>query len=950
MKRLLFFLALILIGRLSASAQSEPTIAKINSLRDEVYSKLQNHQISTGKAEIIYKNEQKRLFEQQKYPFYIQMYLFKAVDFYVTNDDYEKASRCVSEGLQNLKYVKGIAYDTLFFQLNAELAEYYRRIPNKLNLAEKHFKIGYNFLLKKKWLEQKMSAFVVTFLSNYGRLVDDLGDSEQAFNYFQEARQIGKQEHVSLNQYAVLSNMAKYYREKKEYRDALKLLKEALPMAESDDKTSVVYLAMGRCFQQMKQPSETLKALISAEIFYRKSKEAQPRQWINILTLRAEAYLSLQKPDLAEKFYKQALKEFTQNFHHQKGVQVARIENGLSEVSEKKENINEALQHCEKAIMATELNPPLGRQFLLESGEKTIIATEKKVEQNPNSELRVFKRVIAPQEYFIAHVKKAKLLESSNVKESANTYLFIIDFVARLRKDFDIPESKLFYSEKVYPIYEKALESIYFLWHKTKSDEWAEAFFYVLEASKSATLGDVINEQKIRPKILNDSLLKTEASLRQIIVKLQVKLLDAENDKTIAELSEAKIRLNHVINKIQNQSEKYYKLKYDNRQISLKGTQQKLAQNTTFISYFLGEKTLFYVATNKEKYEIIKLENAENIKSDIHKLYQSINNPPGIDAYKGHLLAQKTYKFLLQPIEKTLQNITKIIVSRHEIIGFLPFEVLEPNAQADYLVYKYTFSYANSATLHFDTHRERQNTDIIVYAPFSNGAETKRYRDKGFKALPASVNEIAGIHGQILYNKQATKRNFQKSYLNKGIIHFATHAQVDDQDPEKSFIALFPEGKDFRLYSSELYNLSLQNTQLVVLSACETGKGKIRKGEGIISLARAFQFAGCPSVITTIWNAHDESLSSLSKQFYHYLQKGYATDEAIQLSKIDLIRFYSDHPFYWSNFILIGQAVPIRIGTNFTLAILLGSAAFILLLLGFVFRRQIFAFFQNKIV
>ena len=77
MKRLLFFLALILIGRLSASAQSEPTIAKINSLRDEVYSKLQNHQISTGKAEIIYKNEQKRLFEQQKYPFYIQMYCLK---------------------------------------------------------------------------------------------------------------------------------------------------------------------------------------------------------------------------------------------------------------------------------------------------------------------------------------------------------------------------------------------------------------------------------------------------------------------------------------------------------------------------------------------------------------------------------------------------------------------------------------------------------------------------------------------------------------------------------------------------------------------------------------------------------------------------------------------------------------------------------------------------------
>lgn len=924
MNRLLLFLSLILIVRLSASAQPDPTIAQINSLRDDVYSKLQNHKISTKKAEIVYKNEQKRLFEQQKYPFYIQMYLFKAVDFYVTNDDYENASKSVSEGLQNLKYVTGISYDTLFFQLNAELAEYYRRIPNKLNLAEKHFKIGYNFLLKKKWLEQKMSAFVITFLSNYGRLVDDLGDAEQAFNYFQEAHQIAKQERVSLNQYAVLSNMAKYYREKKEYETALKLLKEALPLAESDDKKSVVYLAMGRCFQQMKQPTETLKALTSAESFYRKSKETQPRQWINILTLRAEAYLTLEKPELAEKFYKQALKEFTQNFHHQKGVQVARIENGLSEVSEKKGNFEEALQHCEKAIMAT----------------------EKRVEQNPPLGVRGFERVIAPQEYFIAHIQKAELLASSNPAKSAKTYLFIIDFVARLRKDFDMPESKLFYSEKVYPVYEKALESIYSLWQKTKSDEWAEAFFYVLEASKSATLGDVVNEQKIRPKILNDSLLRTEASLRQKIVKLQVKLLDAENDKTLAELSEARIRLNHVINKIQNQSEKYYKLKYDNRQISLKGTQQKLTQNTTFISYFLGEKALFYVATNKEKYEIIRLENAPNIKSDINKLYQSINTPPGIDAYKGHHLAQKAYKILLQPIEKTLQNITKIIVSRHEIIGFLPFEVLEPKAQADYLVYKYTFSYANSATLHFDTYHARQNTDVIAYAPFSNGAETGRFRDQGFKALPASVNEIAGINGQILHDKQATKINFQESYQNKGIIHFATHAQVDDQDPAKSFIALFPDGKDFRLYTPELYNLSLKNTQLVVLSACETGKGKIRKGEGIISLARAFQFAGCPSVITTIWNAHDESMANLSQRFYYYLEQGFATDEAIRLSKIELIRTYSDHPFYWSNFILIGQSTSIDLPSNLYTYILIG-VSIVLLILAWSIRRRIFSFFMK---
>ena len=902
------------------SAQQNHTIDKINVIRDDIYLKLQNHQISLKKALFVYKKLQDSLFFKKDYPNYIQVFLYQAVDFYVPNDDYELATQSILKGINALKYAKGICHDTLFFQLNCELSEYYRRMPNKINLAEKHFKIGYDFLLKKPWLQQKIPAFVITFLSNFGRLVDDLGDSEQSFNYFLQARQLGKQHKISLNQYAVLSNLAKYYREKKEYKNALELLKEALPLAESDDKRSVVQLAMGRCYKQMQQPTETLKSLIEAERFYRKAKEPQPRQWINIQTLKAESYLSLNKLDLSEKIFKEALKNFQEKFHHQKGIQVARIENGLSEVYKKKGKYQDALQHCDKAIMAADTS----------YGQKKY----------------TFERIIAPQEYVIALNQKAELLASSNPEKSAETYLFIIDFAARLRKAFDMPESKLFYSEKVYPIYEKALESIYFLWQKTKTDLLAEKFFYVLEASKSATLGDVINEHKFRPKVLNDSLLIEESSLRQRIVKLQIKLLDAGNEKTLAELSEAKIRLNHLINNIEKQSTKYYKLKYDNHQISLKETQRKLGKNTVFISYFLGEKTLYYWATNKEKYEIIRLGNTENIKKTINNLYQSINTPPGIDAYKGHDLARNAYKVLLFPIRNLLLNSQKIIVSRHEIIGFLPFEVLESQGKSDYLVYKYTFSYANSASLHFDSKISGQNTSIIAYAPFSNGAEAGRFRDQGFKALPASINEIGAINGEILQDKHATKINFEKSYRNKGIIHFATHAQVDDENPSKSFIALYPEGKDFKLYTPELYNLSLENTQLVVLSACETGKGKIKKGEGIISLARAFQFAGCPSVITTIWNAHDESMAHLSEQFYAYLKQGFETDEAIRLSKIDLIRSYSDHPFYWSNFILIGNSSPISI-QSYTFLYFALFIAFLLSIAAFLLRKRIIQHFSK---
>ena len=921
-KSLLISLFAILI--LNAMGQLNNPALQIPKMRDEVYVRLSNRQITTEQALKSYKNLQKKLLDKKDYDNYFNLFLLAAVDLYVPNDDYENATKVVLDGLDALKYVSGEKKDLLFFQLNAELSEYYRRIPSKLNLAEKHFKKGYDFLLQHKDLQKKLPAFVITFLSNYGRLIDDLGDTEQSFYYFQQARQIAKQEKITLNQYAVLSNMAKYYREKKQYENALGFLKEALPLAGSEDKTAIIYLSMGRCYNQMKQPADALKAFAEAEKFYRKAEEAQPRLWINIQTNRAESYLQLSDLAKAEGTYKNALKDFERSFRHTQGVQVAKIENGLSEIYEKKGNFKEALVHSQKAMIAADTS-----------------YKQLSVRSNPT-----FEAVNAPQELFIALNQKADLLSSSDPALSADTYITAIKFATHLRKTFDMPESKLFYSEKVYPVYEKAMSKIFEQWKATQSQAWAEKFFYTLEASKSATLWDAVKEQKIRPKVLDEDLLIQESALRQKIVKLQIRLLEAGNEKTLSDLSDAKIQLSHLTKKIEQESKNYYKLKYDNYLISLKETQQKIDKNTAFISYFLGENVLYYLVVDKESYNIVKKENASEIHNLALGLYAKINTPPNIDAYKGHDLAKKTYDVLLAPVEGMLKKSEKLIIARHDILGFLPFEILEKKGKSDYLLFNYTISYANSASLQFDYDATKPQSDIIAYAPFSNGKQSGIFRDKGFKTLPASINEMGEINGQIFQDDKATKLNFQETYRNKGIIHFATHAQVNDAEPLKSFIALYPEGKDFKLYTPELYNLSLENTQLVVLSACETGKGQIRKGEGIISLARAFQFAGCPSVITTLWNAHDESIAKLSEKFYYYLKKGYPTDEAIRLSKIDLIQTESDHPFYWSNFVLIGKSSVIPIASNNFIYLWLGLFSAVMIGM-YLLRARIATFFSN---
>ena len=114
--------------------------------------------------------------------------------------------------------------------------------------------------------------------------------------------------------------------------------------------------------------------------------------------------------------------------------------------------------------------------------------------------------------------------------------------------------------------------------------------------------------------------------------------------------------------------------------------------------------------------------------------------------------------------------------------------------------------------------------------------------------------------------------------------------------------------EDGVLHLGEIYNLNL-NAELVVLSACETGLGKLAGGEGMIGLARGFKYAGANSLLVSLWPVDDVSTKKLMTAFYDYLLQGKSKAEAIRLAKIDLIQtsYRFTKPFSWAGFILIGE-------------------------------------------
>lgn len=221
-----------------------------------------------------------------------------------------------------------------------------------------------------------------------------------------------------------------------------------------------------------------------------------------------------------------------------------------------------------------------------------------------------------------------------------------------------------------------------------------------------------------------------------------------------------------------------------------------------------------------------------------------------------------------------------------------------------------------------------------------------RFRDQ---IAPLRFNQKEAISigqhlsGVSLTNQFAVERRFKKEASQYSILHLAMHALVDDQDPMHSRLVFSQDATDTLedgfLHAYELYSMDL-SADLAVLSACETGYGKMERGEGIMSLARAFAYAGCPSIVMSHWTVDDAASAKLMDHFYRYLSEGLSKDEALRQAKLTFLEDASvqeANPFFWGNFVVIGDVSPIVDVRPVWVYWLLGGSGILLVVLLFVY-------------
>ena len=174
------------------------------------------------------------------------------------------------------------------------------------------------------------------------------------------------------------------------------------------------------------------------------------------------------------------------------------------------------------------------------------------------------------------------------------------------------------------------------------------------------------------------------------------------------------------------------------------------------------------------------------------------------------------------------------------------------------------------------------------------------------------------VGADVFVDSLATEDRFTSLAGDYRILHLSTHGKANDKVGDYSFLAFYEQDDSLEnewLYNRELYNLKL-NADMVVLSACETGIGELQRGEGIISLARGFSYAGAKSIITTLWSVDDKSTMRLMENFYANLKSGQSKDAALRQAKLDYLktsRDIGDEPYFWAGFIPVGDMSPVEL-------------------------------------
>lgn len=665
----------------------------------------------------------------------------------------------------------------------------------------------------------------------------------------------------------------------------------------ASEKLPAAYFELGNAYENLHQYD-------SAIVFFQKASEGYVLLEDDQMVNDANNNLSIPHRKLGN--YKKAIRLLTDGLtRHESRLgkaphpAKARLHDNLGEVFLAQGDLDQAMQHFQWAI--ANLSPINQETDFLENPSLEALENN-----NEKEDLLTYLGDKARCWQAFYQLKK----EPAYLKHALDALKLADYLVDLMRAEHLDRESKLFWRQRVHQIYEEGLAICYLLKDPIQA-------YYFLEKSRAVLLLDALVEADTRG-LIDPGIAEQENQINQALISLRAQLKESPASPTIPkEILDQQKALQTIKETLQEKYPEYYDLRFKTTLVALDTFRLLLTKDQAAIQFFYGKNHIYLLCIEKEGTQLTRIPRSNAMDQQIWA-YLSFFQQSGAILNQPQLFqttAQQLYQSLLAA---TLANITakRLLLMVDGVLHNLPFEALlldnpgnKPLGQWPYLHVAYPLNYAYSATIYAKQTKMAKSSPsgrrpILAMAPFAAdntpNAQTLTYSRDELKRIATC------LRGQYLYGKGASSQLFMAEAANYSILHLSTHAAVNDKEGEP-----YIDFGDAKIYLPYLYGLSL-SSDLVVLSACQTSLGELKRGEGVMSLTRGFTYAGARSLISSLWKVNDRATAQIFASFYQQLSTGKTKAEALHLAKSAYLQDKAipdeeKSPYYWAGFIHYGD-------------------------------------------
>lgn len=779
--------------------------------------------------------------------------------------------------------------------------------------------------------------------NDFGLLYKSQGEYELALDYFHQAIYIylnvpNDKQVLLANAYgnAGLAEKGRnnYGEAREYYHKALEIFK--VQLGERHEKVIHSYHNLGNLYITDKDYDQAIPYLEKTRELLMEKYGAQSTKLIKIYSSLGNLYnLGLKDYDKAFRNYRRAA-DIVRDKQPRNRERLGYIYRKTGHIFGKQEKYDKALEYYQQSIIALApgfddpditVNPEPERMIRLRSAQLTLKAKAlcfEKIYQDRTNDLK-------------------------DLELSFATRKISIELIDMILMNYQQESSKLDYINKKKRNYEKIIGIALELFKRTGKPIYHELAFGFAEKSKANVLLSIIQESEARNfSGIPESLLETGKQLAEQRARFENEMALAiagkENKDSLlaSHIQDSLFRIKRSYEQwmehIETRHPEYYELKHNKKTVGIEALRSLLPdRQTVMVNYFKGVDSLYIFLLSQHDFRVVAFPSPDSLDHHIKQLVRSIKR----HSSKGYRQsAQVLYNHLIEPATSFLDPYEKWIILPDGLLNHVPFEALirhKPHPQSkdfnklDYLILHHDISYHYSATLWYKSHQSVRPAppfqNFIAFAPgFETGSGdppvllTARGNRDELTPLPHTATEVSsigrvmkehGIEHHIVIGEEATKQQFKSLAGQYKYVHLATHGWADREMPKLSKLAFAAPGKqapaaDF-LYANETYNLSLK-ADLVVLSSCKSGLGKLISGEGMLSLSRGFLYAGANNILYSLWEVNDRFTADMMVIFYRHVMNGNSYAKALRKAKLEMIRDpQTAFPHKWSGFILLGK-------------------------------------------